>query len=68
MKPGDLRRFKPKSYAPDEPNIGGRSFMIVEVNERPYNVYVNLLMNDRVLEEWSYRWVEKNSEVVSAAG
>ena len=68
MKPGDLRRFKPKSYAPDEPNIGGRSFMIVEVNERPYSVYVNLLMNDKVLEEWSYRWVEHNSEVISEAG
>ena len=68
MKVGDLRRFKLKSYAPDEPNIGGKSFMIVEVNERPYNVYVNLLMNDRVLEEWSYRWVEKNSEVVNEAG
>ena len=67
MKVGDLRRFKSKSYAPDEPNIGGKSFMIVEVNERPYNVYVNLLMNDRVLEEWSYRWVEKNSEVVNEA-
>ena len=68
MKPGDLRRFKPKSYAPDEPNIGGKSFVIVEVNERPYSVYVNLLMNDKVLEEWSYRWVEHNSEVISEAG
>ena len=67
MSPGDLRRFKPKSYAPDAPDIGGKSFMITEVNERPYNVYVNLLMNDRVLEEWSYRWVEKNSEVVNEA-
>ena len=68
MKPGDLRRFKPKSYAPDEPNIGGKSFVIVEVNERPYDVYVDLLMNGKVLEEWSYRWVEHNSEVISEAG
>ena len=68
MQPGDLRRFRPKSYAPDEPNIGGKSFMIMEVNERPYNVHVNLLMNGKVLEEWSYRWVETNSEAISEAG
>ena len=68
MKPGDLRRFKPKSYAPDEPDIGGKSFMILAVNERPYNVYVDLLMNGKVLEEWSHRWVEQNSEVINEAG
>ena len=68
MKPGDLRRFKPKSYAPDEPDIGGKSFMILAVNERPYNVYVDLLMNGKVLEEWSHRWVAHNSEVVNEAG
>ena len=67
MQPGDLRRFRPKSYAPDEPNIGGKSFMIMAVNERPYNVYVDLLLNEKVLEEWSYRWVEANSEVLNEA-
>lgn len=64
MKPGDLRQFKPKSYAPDEPSIGGMSFMIMAVNERPYNVYVDLLMNGKVLEEWSYLWVARNSEAL----
>jgi len=64
MKPGDLRQFKPKSYAPEEPNIGGKSFMITEVNERPSDIYVNLLMNGKVLEEWSYPWVEQNSELL----
>ena len=67
MKPGDLRQFKPKSYTAEEPNIGGKSFMIMAVNERPYNVYVDLLMNGKVLEEWSYRWVEANSELISEA-
>ena len=65
MQPGDLRQFKPKSYAPDEPNIGGKSFMIMAVNERPYNVYVDLLMNGKVLEEWSYLWVAHNSEALN---
>ena len=68
MQPGDLRRFKPKAYAPDEPGLGGKSFMIVEVNERPYNVYVNLLMNDRILVDWSHLWVEHSSEAINAAG
>lgn len=68
MQPGDLRRFRPKSYAPGEPNIGGKSFMIMEVNERPTAVYVNLLMNGKVLEEWSYLWVAHNSEAISEAG
>jgi hypothetical protein len=39
--------------------------MIMEVNERPYDVYVNLLMNGKVLEEWSYLWVAHNSEVIN---
>ena len=68
MNPGDLRQFNPKAYAPDEPGLGGKSFMIMAVNERPYNVYVDLLMNGKVLEEWSYRWVEHNSETINAAG
>jgi hypothetical protein len=68
MKPGDLRQFKTKSYAPAEPNIGGETFMVLAVEPRRDGQYVSLLLKGKVVEDWDLPWVAQNSEAVNEAG
>lgn len=65
MQPGDLRQFKPKSYAPAEPNIGGKTFMVLAVEPRRDGQYVSLLLKGKVVEDWDLPWVAQNSEAIS---
>jgi hypothetical protein len=68
MRPGDLRRFNPKSYAPSEPNIGGETFMVLAMEPRRDGQYVSLLLKGKVVEGWDLPWVAQNSEVINEAG
>jgi hypothetical protein len=68
MRPGDLRRFNPKSYAPAEPNIGGETFIVLSVESRRDEQYVSLLLKGKVVEGWGLPWVEHNSEVINENG
>ena len=68
MRPGDLRRFNPKSYAPAEPNIGGETFIVLSVESRRDERYVSLLLKGKVVEGWGLPWVEHNSEVINENG
>ena len=68
MKPGDLRRFNPKSYAPAEPNIGSETFVVLAVEPRRDGQYVSLLLKGKVVEGWGLPWVTQNSEVVNEVG
>jgi hypothetical protein len=67
MQPGDLRQFKPKSYAPSEPNIGGETFMVLAVEPRRDGQYVSLFLKGKVVEGWDLPWVAQNSEAISEA-
>lgn len=67
MKPGDLRRFKPKSYTPAEPNVGGEIFMVLSVEAYQDGQIVSLLLKGKVVERWSHLWVEHSSEAFNAA-
>ena len=66
MKPGDLRRFNPKAYAPAHPNIGGKIFMVLAVNLPLHRETADLLLDGKVMERWNIPWIDVNSEVVNA--
>ena len=68
MQPGDLRRFKPKAYAPAHPNIGGKIFMVLAVNLPLHRETADLLLDGKVMERWNIPWIDVNSEVINEAG
>ena len=65
MKPGDLRRFNPKAYAPAHPGIGGKIFMVLAVNLPLHRETADLLLDGKVMERWNIPWIDVNSEVVN---
>ena len=65
MKPGDLRRFNPKAYAPAHPNIGGKIFMVLAVNLPLHRETADLLLDGKVMERWNIPWIDVNSEVIN---
>lgn len=73
MKPGDLRRFKDndQTRAYDKPGyarIAGMNFMITDVDDFEFPVWVSFLIDGSHMDHWVYDFVLNLSEPIDEAG
>ena len=71
MKPGDLRRFHDDAFFANEKHLNGKVFMIVEItpnNEHPSVPHATILVDGVLDDDWFYRILEDNSEMVEVDG